>query len=511
VKNSGTFKIPLRDSPRQSRLKRLILWAQRRDWPLPASVRSAARIWLRKFLQANSDRSPVEDWSSPLIAGRITSFDAPPEAPCISGLLSVAADAASEQVSAARGVLTGSTDPLRCLIVTAVLDAGGIDEFVGFLARQLPTWGVDVTVMCASSQAVPARIGRLATVLAREGISVIGALPEEGRKWLAVNRPDVISAHSAPESIFEAASALGIPVVETLHGIPTPIGTDWGNEVTRSRYITSIVAVSDLVRRQYLRGNPRFPDTEIVTIPNAFNASHRPEINRREARAWLGLNDEFLFISLARQVSQKNAYGLVAAFADVARAIPRAHLLIAGRPDDLPYVEQVRLLRDNLPERNRIHLRDNLSDPSPLLAAADAFVLNSFVEGWPLASMEALCAGLPVIMSEVGGSREQAGLDGQRGYLVPNPLGDPETVTWESIGRERFRPHANKSALVAAMKSVISESEHWAAVRPRLARESRGRFSVQLCAEQHARILRRAAAGQTASGGRDSAETDATT
>ncbi|WP_245286750.1 glycosyltransferase family 4 protein [Bradyrhizobium sp. ARR65] len=406
--------------------------------------------------------------------------------------------------------MTGSTAPLRCLIVTAVLDAGGIDEFVAFLARQLPTWGVDITVMCASSQAVPARIGRLATALAREGISVIGVLPEEGRKWLALNRPDVISAHSAPEWILEAAVALSIPVVETLHGIPTPIGTDWRNELTRSRHIASMVAVSDLVRRQYLRGNPRFPDTEIVTIPNAFNASHRPVINRGEARGWLGLNDEFLFISLARQVSQKNAYGLVAAFADVARAMPRAHLLIAGRPDDLSYAEQVRLLRDKLPERNRIHLRDNLSDPSPLLAAADAFVLNSFVEGWPLASMEALCAGLPVIMSEVGGSREQVGSDGQRGYVVPNPLGDPETVTWESIGRERFRLHANKSALVAAMKTVISESERWTAVRSRLARESRTRFSVQRCAEQHMIVLRRVAAGLTASGEKERAENGVT-
>ena len=231
-----------------------------------------------------------------------------------------------------------------------------------------------------------------------------------------------------------------------------------------------MVAVSDLVRRQYLRGNPGFSNEEIVTIPNAFNATHRPAINRAKARAWLGLDDEFLFISLARHVPQKNAYGLVTAFSDVARAIPRAHLLIAGRPDDRPYAEQVRLLRDRLPERNKIHLRENLPNPSAVLAAADGFVLNSFIEGWPLASMEALCAGLPVVMSDVGGAREQIGLDGERGYVVPNPLGDPEVVTWESIGRERFRPHMNKDALVAAMKSVIRSCEHWAAVRPKSAK-----------------------------------------
>ena len=218
----------------------------------------------------------------------------------------------------------------------------------------------------------------------------------------------------------------------------------------------------------------------------------RPAINRTKARAWLGLEDEFLFVSLAQLVIQKNVYGLVTAFAEVAREIPRAHLLIAGRPHDRTYAEQVRMLRDSLPERNRIHLRENLANPSALLAAADGFVLNSFFEGWPLASMEALCAGLPVVMSEVGGACEQIGANDERGYVVPNPLGDPETVSWESAGRARFRPQVNKAALVAAITSVIKGRGHWAAVRPILAEESKQQFSVRVCVEQHARVLRRA-------------------
>jgi glycosyltransferase involved in cell wall biosynthesis len=385
-----------------------------------------------------------------------------------------------------------------------VLDAGGIDEVVAFLARQLPAWGgIDTTVMCASSHLTQARFGRLAEELIKEGISVIDAFADKGREWLAVNRPDVISAHAPPEWVLETANALGIPVVETLHGVPTPISTDWRKELNRSRRITSIVAVSDLVRKQYLRGNPTFPAEEIVTIPNSYNVTHRPAIDRAKARAWLGLDDEFLFISLARQVIQKNSYGLVGAFSDVARVIARAHLVIAGRPDDLQYVGQVRFLRDRLPERNRIHLRDNLSNPSALLAAADGFVLNSFYEGgFPLAAMEALGAGLPVVISDVAAAREQMGLDGERGYVVPNPLGDPVAVTWESIGRERFQPHVNKTALVAAMRQVIRDRDHWATVRPMLAQESRGRFSAQICAEQHAKILRRAAERGAKSSGR---------
>jgi len=374
-----------------------------------------------------------------------------------------------------------------------VLDAGGVDEFVSFLARQLPYFGLDTTVMCeAPCNGERSKVGYLASELRKEGICVIEAQPQDGRRWLANNRPDVISAHDPPDWILDAADLLRIPVVETLHGIPTPIGTDWNRELTRSRYINSIVAVSELVRRQYLKGNPRFDVRRIITIPNAFNDTHRRTVDRSQARRWLGLQHEFLFISLGRYGMQKNGYGLVAAFAHVARDHPEAHLLMAGRVDEGNYTEQVLRLRDALPERMQIHLRQHQPNPSAILAAADCFVLNSFFEGWPLASMEALSAGLPVIISDVGGAREQIGDDGSRGYIVPNPIGDSESVSWKAAARLRFKTQDNKSALVSAMISVIRDREHWAQVRNKLAADAKQRFSARACAEQHANILKAA-------------------
>jgi len=107
-----------------------------------------------------------------------------------------------------------------------------------------------------------------------------------------------------------------------------------------------------------------------------------------------------------------------------------------------------------------------------------------------------------VVISEVGSAREQVGANDERGYVVPNPLGDPETATWQSASRERFRPQVNKAALVAAITSVIKGREHWATVRPTLAEESKQRFSVRICVEQHAEILQRAIVRSTTSSGR---------
>jgi glycosyltransferase involved in cell wall biosynthesis len=463
----------------------LTLSAQRHSSWLPPAIKGAARLLLGRIVQG--EYHEVEGWSSPLI------FRGPNAAHFTMPQFSESQVAVERPVQSHKS-RTANSGRVRCLIVTTVLDAGGIDEFVSFLARQLPLLEIDATVMCAAAtNGERSRTGFLASELRKEGTCVVEASPKDGRYWLASNRPDVISAHDPPGWILEASSVLHIPVVETLHEVPTPIGTDWKTEPARSRNIDTFIAVSELIRRQYLRGNPQFDARRIITIPNAFNETHRPKVDRRKARLWLGLQDEFLFISLARHVLQKNGYGLVAAFADVAREHPDAHLLMAGRPDDRIYTEQIRRLRDALPERNQIHLRQNLPNPSSLLAAADCFVLNSFFEGWPLASMEALSAGLPVIISDVGGAREQVGDDGLRGYVVPNPIGDPELVSWEAAGRIRFETQINKNALVNAMVSVIRDREHWAKARPDLASASKLRFHPRTCAEQHASILRAAA------------------
>ena len=160
-------------------------------------------------------------------------------------------------------------------------------------------------------------------------------------------------------------------------------------------------------------------------------------------------------------------------------------------------------LRDEMPCRDRIHLRDNAVAPAELLAASDGFVLDSFFEGWSLASNEALFAGLPVVLSEVGGAREQVGDDLNRGYLAANPLGDPLAVTWESLAAARFRPQVNRDEIVSAMDHLVTHREHYLTNRGRLAAESAARFSADVCLAQHAAVLQAVATGADLPGSTD--------
>ena len=384
---------------------------------------------------------------------------------------------------------------MRCVIATGVLDVGGSDEVVAFLARRLPEHGIDTTVLCTGSAIPHSRHegGRLATMLRSEGVTVEEVTPESADRMLQAQGADVISAHGAPDWWLDLARRHEIPLVETLHGMHSYFDADWDAEAIRSQGVACLIAVSELVRRQYLSGNRRIDPSRVVTVPNSVDQGRIPPLDRAAARRWLGLEDEFLFVTLARHCLQKNTYGTVMAFAELAASRPSVHLLIAGRGDDDLYAHQVRRLRDRLPCRDRIHLRDHAPFAGALLAAADAFLLNSYFEGWSLASMEALYAGVPVVLSDVGGAREQVGENGLRGHVVTNPAGDPLAVNWRSIRDTLYAAQPNRDELVAAMRSMVDQRDDWLTRREELRTESMARFHPDRALLGHARVLRRVA------------------
>jgi glycosyltransferase involved in cell wall biosynthesis len=127
--------------------------------------------------------------------------------------------------------------------------------------------------------------------------------------------------------------------------------------------------------------------------------------------------DAVLFTSVARLEPQKNPMLMVRAFASLDE--PRAHLVMLGegslREEVVNYITERKL-------SDRVHLLGKRMDIPECLAASDVFVLSSNWEGNPLAVMEAMAGGLPVIGTTVGGVPELV-RSGQHGILV-NPGND---------------------------------------------------------------------------------------
>ncbi|HZY74822.1 MAG TPA: glycosyltransferase family 4 protein, partial [Jatrophihabitantaceae bacterium] len=102
--------------------------------------------------------------------------------------------------------------------------------------------------------------------------------------------------------------------------------------------------------------------------------------------------------------------------------------------------------------RDRVELTGFVDDPYPLLARAGAFVLPSAAEACPMALLQAMAAGLPVVASAAGGIPEIVRHEVD-GLLVPT--GDDTAL--RGALRRLARDTGLRSALGAAARQRIAD------------------------------------------------------
>jgi glycosyltransferase involved in cell wall biosynthesis len=148
------------------------------------------------------------------------------------------------------------------------------------------------------------------------------------------------------------------------------------------------------------------------TIPNGVDtaAFYRPEA-RVPWRSAEGFGaEEVLIASVGRLDPQKNPFGLIEAFARV----PAGRLAMAGEGS---LMEAARRRAERRGVQGRVRFLGVRTDVAEMLSACDIFALASDWEGSPLAVVEAMAAGLPVVATAVGGVPELVE-DGVTGILA---------------------------------------------------------------------------------------------
>lgn len=168
-----------------------------------------------------------------------------------------------------------------------------------------------------------------------------------------------------------------------------------------------------------------FDTRRAQVVPNGFEIP--PPCSRETTRnlihAEFGIRPEPLLIAMvARNHPMKDVPNLVAAFGHLIAAGVDAHLLIAGQGMDHPERPVADLL-DTIP-RARWTLSGHRSDVSGWLGGVDILALPSaWGEGFPNIVGEAMAAGVPCIVTDVG---DAGWLVGETGQVV-RP-GDPEDL-----------------------------------------------------------------------------------
>jgi glycosyltransferase involved in cell wall biosynthesis len=136
---------------------------------------------------------------------------------------------------------------------------------------------------------------------------------------------------------------------------------------------------------------------------------------RLRVRQVLGISPEIPVIAMvARMHPVKGHRAMIHIMSLIAKARPDAMLLLAGDGPERAACEAMTAERGL---QANVHFLGQRNDVPELLAASDVVVMPSQSEGLPLAAIEALAAGRPVVGFDVGGMRDVV-TDGSDGRVV---------------------------------------------------------------------------------------------
>ncbi len=238
------------------------------------------------------------------------------------------------------------------------------------------------------------------------------------------------------------------------------------------RWATGFVSISDDISAE-LQG-VGMDAAKLWDIPNGVDLDlFRPATpeDRHALRAQYGLPDAPLVMFTGRLAHVKGLDVLLNAWKQTLEQVPAARLVLVGEGEERVALEQQ---ARQLGIAEKIIFFGGTTEVATVLRTADVFVLCSRTEGLPVALLEAMATGLPVVATNVGGMA-QILRDGKTARLVPvedaNALGRgladaltlPDAATWGQ----------NARAQVAAEFSLDTVAERHIAMYEALLRQHR--------------------------------------
>lgn len=216
--------------------------------------------------------------------------------------------------------------------------------------------------------------------------------------------PDLVHAHMMTSAVlgWPICRLAGVPLIATVHNA-------FERSAVLMRLGTRVIAVSAAVSvtmRQ--RG---IPSTKLRVVLNGTIGSAR--LAERDTQPVALASPSILFVGGLHP--RKGLPDLFAAFEQVHRRHPQAHLYIVGGG---PFLETYCNTVAGLSCREAVHFEGSKWDPFPWMLGADIFVLPSHADPAPLVLSEAREAGCAVVATSVDGIPELLE-KGEAGVLVP--------------------------------------------------------------------------------------------
>jgi glycosyltransferase involved in cell wall biosynthesis len=332
------------------------------------------------------------------------------------------------------------------------------------LTRELAHRGHALTLVCPpglwiSTQLAHQPIRIIESSFQRWSLSELLKLSNLARD----SRIEVFHSHSSRAHVFgQLLSWLtGIPCVATAHN--QYIQLNW-------MFHLYVIAVSEATRRFHRRFNG-VRSQRIGVVHNFLDGRpfhDVPPNARNQVRASFDILDTSPVLgTVGTLFPYKGLTYLIRGLKEIATGIPDARLLIVG---DGPsrYKQKLKNEADRLGLRKQIVWAGHRIDIPQVLSAMDLFVMPSLRDSLPMAVMEAMAAGLPVVATTVGGLPECV-LGGKTGLLVPPAdhralseaviclLSDKELCRrFGEAGRKRVQHNFSMEIILPKIEAILS-------------------------------------------------------
>lgn len=306
---------------------------------------------------------------------------------------------------------------MKILELIPSLETGGAQRVVTLLAQELPQLGCEVTVVSLYTGGY----GVIGDELERSQTPVLSLRKRRGfdiriysrlRSVIASLAPDIIHTHlhSLRYAWLFAGGYKQPRGVHTIHNMASR-ETDFAGRIVRRRALRRGWFLACCSQAVLAEASRLYGASGIVEVPNGVPAG--PFITAplpRPAHAGVRV------LCVGRLSEQKSPLSVLKAFEQAQSAVKeRLYLDFIG--DGALAGDLITAVR-NAGLSAQVRILGERSDVASRLAETDIFVLGSQFEGIPMAVIEAMLSGLPVVATRVGGLTELVE-HGVTGYLCP--------------------------------------------------------------------------------------------
>lgn len=248
---------------------------------------------------------------------------------------------------------------------------------------------------------------------------------------------DVIHAHDwlVAYSAKTLKNSYGTPLVSTIHA--TEAGRNSGIHDETQRYIndtewlltyeSSEVVVNSNFMKNDIQRLFGLPFEKINVVPNGINITNFSGVERDyEFRRQYALDNEKIILFMGRLVYEKGVQHLISAMPKILNGYHDAKLVIAGKGG---MIDELKAQVNAMGIGHKVYFTGYLNQKQvcKMYKCADVSVFPSTYEPFGIVALEAMLAGVPTVVSDVGGLNEivEHGVNGMKSYAGnPNSLAD---------------------------------------------------------------------------------------